>query len=207
MAEVPRQFVPIANIRKLTQVKMVNSGSGMIDAQRQLQDLTEKQKACLRLVSENYSSKEIGRRLGITHHTVDQRLRTATNNLGVDSRFEAARLLAAFEKHEQPMSEAYVYQPPHVPMTDENVSQEWSGTQRDLKSDAHVRHFQDAATPSWPPQTQSATWAFPSISEPGGFWKPRTLSQKLVMAIVIMLLSLIAFGAGVTALEVLSRLD
>jgi FixJ family two-component response regulator len=35
-------------------------------------ELTEGQKACLRLVDDHLTSKEIGRSLGISHFTVDQ---------------------------------------------------------------------------------------------------------------------------------------
>src|SRR5688572_25598825 len=59
--------------------------------------LTEKQRECLRLVLRNHSSKEIARELGIGVHAVDQRLKSAMKTLGVSSRAEAARLLAAHE--------------------------------------------------------------------------------------------------------------
>jgi len=57
----------------------------------------EGQRACLRLVLRHMSSKEIGRTLGISSHTVDQRLKQAMRTLGASSRVEAARMLAALE--------------------------------------------------------------------------------------------------------------
>lgn len=59
--------------------------------------LTERQKDCLRLVGQGYTSKEIGRRLGISFTTVDTHIRAALDTLRVESRAEAARLLLAAE--------------------------------------------------------------------------------------------------------------
>ena len=57
-------------------------------------NLTEGQLECLRLVNEHLSSKEIAVRLGISPHTVDQRIRGALQTLGVERRSQAARLVA-----------------------------------------------------------------------------------------------------------------
>jgi DNA-binding CsgD family transcriptional regulator len=59
--------------------------------------LTARQKDCLRLVGEGYTSKEIGPRLGISYVTVDNYIRAALELLRVESRAEAARLLRARE--------------------------------------------------------------------------------------------------------------
>ena len=59
--------------------------------------LTERQKDCLRLVSEGYISKEIGRLLGISPATVDNHVRAALEVLRAPSRAEAARMLRAHE--------------------------------------------------------------------------------------------------------------
>jgi DNA-binding CsgD family transcriptional regulator len=50
---------------------------------------------CLLLVDQHHSSKEIAVQLGISPHTVDQRIRGALDKLGVERRGEAARLVAA----------------------------------------------------------------------------------------------------------------
>lgn len=57
--------------------------------------LTIGQRLCLLLVAEHRSSKEIGRHLGISPHTVDQRIRFALKTLGARDRYEASRLLLA----------------------------------------------------------------------------------------------------------------
>ena len=55
--------------------------------------LTERQRGCQNLVGEGYTPKEIGRRLGIHHTTVDNHVRAALEILQVDNRAEAARLI------------------------------------------------------------------------------------------------------------------
>ena len=59
--------------------------------------LNDGQRDCLRLVLAHHNSKEIARQLGVSPHTVDQRLRTAMRILDVQSRFEAAREFAAID--------------------------------------------------------------------------------------------------------------
>lgn len=60
-------------------------------------DLTEGQRACLRLVYRHMSSKEIARSLDISKDTVDQRLDRARRLLGCATRIEAARAFAEYE--------------------------------------------------------------------------------------------------------------
>jgi DNA-binding CsgD family transcriptional regulator len=75
-------------------------------------NLSEGQRECLRMVLSHMSSKEIARALGISRHTVDQRLRLAMRTLQVANRIDAARALAAHEGAGayQPL----VHQPPHI---------------------------------------------------------------------------------------------
>src|SRR4051794_11884823 len=56
--------------------------------------LTAGQLDCLRLVDQHLSSKEIAAELGISSHTVDQRIRQSLHTLGVERRSQAARLVA-----------------------------------------------------------------------------------------------------------------
>lgn len=80
-----------------------------MDADR-IAGLSEGQRVCLRMVLRQMSSKEIARALGISRHTVDQRLRLAMRTLAAPNRIEAARALATHEGTYQPS----VYQPPHL---------------------------------------------------------------------------------------------
>ncbi|MBL0923196.1 MAG: helix-turn-helix transcriptional regulator [Sphingomonadaceae bacterium] len=71
-------------------------------------ELTEGQKACLRLVDDHHTSKEIARILGISPFTVDQRLDAARRKLNAVTRREAAKIFAAMENG--PLSEPLVYE-------------------------------------------------------------------------------------------------
>jgi DNA-binding CsgD family transcriptional regulator len=55
--------------------------------------LSPQQAACLRLVGELRTSKQIAEILGISSHTVDTHLSNAVRKLGAANRMEAARLL------------------------------------------------------------------------------------------------------------------
>jgi DNA-binding CsgD family transcriptional regulator len=63
--------------------------------------LTERQKDCLRLVAQGYTSKEIGRQLDLSPSTVDNHILAATQALEAPSRAEAARMLASSEARQK----------------------------------------------------------------------------------------------------------
>jgi DNA-binding CsgD family transcriptional regulator len=65
-----------------------------MSAPDKIDKLTERQRACLELVAKGFTSKEIGRKLGISHSTVDNHILIATQTLGVADRREAGRLVA-----------------------------------------------------------------------------------------------------------------
>nr|WP_121116353.1 helix-turn-helix transcriptional regulator [Croceibacterium ferulae] len=84
------------------------------DIREQLASLTAKQRNVLDLLIAHKTSKEIARELGISPHTVDQRIQFAKGKLGVDSRGEVAqayRLLldAVARTHGEP-SEPLAYE-------------------------------------------------------------------------------------------------
>ena len=58
-----------------------------------LEQLTDAQRACLRLVYSHHSSKEIAAAMGVSPSAIDKRIERAVQMLQVGSRFEAARLL------------------------------------------------------------------------------------------------------------------
>lgn len=62
----------------------------VIDDQGALGDLTQKQRQVLDLLIQHKTSKEIGRRLSISPHTVDQRIQFAKEKLGARTRSEVA---------------------------------------------------------------------------------------------------------------------
>ncbi|MCD2323203.1 DUF4019 domain-containing protein [Sphingomonas sp. IC-56] len=59
--------------------------------------LTEREKETLRLLLKGHDAKSIARDLGLSVHTINERLRDARRKLGVSSSREAARLLAEAE--------------------------------------------------------------------------------------------------------------
>ncbi|THD77016.1 MAG: LuxR family transcriptional regulator [Phenylobacterium sp.] len=72
-------------------------GQGGAPTGNRLDQLTPKERECLRLVGENRSSKQIARQLGISQTSVDTHLRRARHKLGIRDRYAAARLLEAQE--------------------------------------------------------------------------------------------------------------
>jgi DNA-binding CsgD family transcriptional regulator len=79
--------------------------------------LTPGQLDCLRLVHEHLLSKEIATELGISPHTVDQRIRQALAILGVDRRAQAARLVAQYSGPYQRL----IHQSPHIPASPQSA--------------------------------------------------------------------------------------
>ena len=61
------------------------------------QTLTEKEKETLRLLVNGYDAKSMARRLGLSVHTVNERLRDARRKMAVSSSREAARQLRELE--------------------------------------------------------------------------------------------------------------
>jgi DNA-binding CsgD family transcriptional regulator len=78
-------------------------------AAERVKRLSENQLRVLRLVDQHLNSKEIAAELGISPHTVDQRIRGAIRILGVTKRQEAARLVAQLGPYQR-----LIHQPPHI---------------------------------------------------------------------------------------------
>jgi DNA-binding CsgD family transcriptional regulator len=69
-----------------------------------LDQLTLRQRECLRGVAHYRTYKEIARDLGISESMVEKHLRIARGKLGLDSTAEAARLYSITEGEEEPQS-------------------------------------------------------------------------------------------------------
>ncbi|UIP07184.1 DUF4019 domain-containing protein [Erythrobacter sp. SDW2] len=65
-----------------------------------IDDLTDKEKETLRLIVRGHDAKSTARELGLSVHTVNERLRDARRKLSVSSSREAARHLLAAEAHD-----------------------------------------------------------------------------------------------------------
>ena len=80
------------------------------DMEERVRRLSAGQLDCLLLVDQHLSSKEIAGELGISSHTVDQRVRQALQILGVQRRAQAARIVA---RHRGPY-QRLIHQSPHI---------------------------------------------------------------------------------------------
>lgn len=160
---------------------------------------------CLALVYQHLSSKEIGQRLGISSHTVDQRIRQALHTLGVERRSEAARLAASAGLFELDQYQRLIHQPPHID----------AGTaalQQDGAVSYQIRHADRAGGPSSvgviTEQTTGARWS--SLPLPlATRSNPRnemSVGFRLLWIILIAMGAVFSAGMYLAGLESLSRM-
>lgn len=167
-------------------------------------------KDCLRLAIYHYSSKEIGLKLGISRHTVDQRIRLATQRLGATTRFEAARMLADFEAGPDGAStpHPFTYQPPYVSKSPAGDSAVASAGVRDGRADKAGRTLNDAQSPFMFGETAfDSRPTFEPVSFLGVSETGLSLPVKALWAAGIATASLFAFVAAIAGLEILSRIQ
>ncbi|HEX8401984.1 MAG TPA: helix-turn-helix transcriptional regulator [Allosphingosinicella sp.] len=164
-----------------------------------LAKLSVGQRDCLRLVARHWSSKDIGRQLNVSPHTVDQRIKVAMRLLGVDSRFEAARLLT---DHEQVIdTQPLVYQAPDIPVIPPPVPI-WS-TSDQSEAERPEMVLREIQTPyvALPLLPSSALRKLEGVRRNGfNAW------YKLLTILTVAVGSALAFGAVLAGLEALSRL-
>ena len=82
-------------------MRLANLSYGDEMGKNRINKLTLRQKECLALVGEGYTSKEIAQQLNISPSTVDNHLRTAMTALEATSRADAARQYAASSTSQQ----------------------------------------------------------------------------------------------------------
>lgn len=167
-------------------------------------------KDCLRLAGRHYSSKEIARMLGISKHTVDQRLRYATQQMGATSRFEAARRFCDNDSDRvEPqidICDPVLYDAAYLPVNASTSNEEGPDCHKDQLPGKATSRLQDVQTPFVFGDTSKieALFSVPVLSGEASS-SPLSLRLKSVLVVGIAALSLLAFGAAVAALEVLSR--
>jgi DNA-binding CsgD family transcriptional regulator len=166
-----------------------------------IERLTDKQRACLRLVYAHMSSKEIAPRLGVEPGTVDQYVKAAMRILGVSERRAAARMLA---EHEAIPAQPLVYQPLDLDAPAETLMFGASTEERRETAFSEAMREERAVFQVLP------TTAPDRIPLPlpirGG--KPSDLSKvkRLGWILILILLIALTFGFFVTGFEALSRL-
>ena len=184
---------------------MASKDSGMDRSRDQdfgrVSRLSQGQLDCLRLVDQHLSSKEIAVELGISSHTVDQRIRLALQILGVDRRSQAARLVA----QEHGPYQRLIHQSPHIEGDpDPGQSNEAVGFQ--------IRHADRAG--------KAGGSGFITEQKPGSNWSslplpfatrshPRnelSVGQRLLWIVLIAIGSMFAAGMYLAGLESLSRM-
>lgn len=147
--------------------------------------LTEKQRACLDLLLERQTSKQIARRLGISKPTVDQRLTAARSILGVASRDEAAVLYARLKQ----TYDRVTYDPVQVPYTANEVPS--IGPDR---KPADVMVLEDSAAAPGEPTSRN-------------FWRhDHDLKARILIMAAMLVVAVILTLAGLGIAQALTRL-
>lgn len=106
----------------------------MIVGDKSLLDLTAKQREVMDLLIEHKTSKEIVRALGISPHTVDQRINFAKSKLGVASRGEAA---VKYRRLVELLCEESIYEHSHLTADDDSAD---SAPANDAEDRLTVKH-------------------------------------------------------------------
>ena len=182
-----------------------NSAATRIDPASPVARLSDGQIECLLLVDQHHNSKEIAARLGISPHTVDQRIRGALEKLGVVRRGEAARLVVAALPHADATYQRLIHQSPHIDGTPPTGQQE--GTVR-----TSIRHADRAgeANPAGHLTEQSPVGIGSPLQLP--FATRSYPSNEMSVGLRLLWIVLIAMGATFSAgmylagLESLSRM-
>ena len=182
-----------------------DQAASRIDPASPVARLSQGQIECLLLVDQHHSSKEIANRLGISPHTVDQRIRGALDKLGVERRGEAARMVAAAIGPQDAAYQRLIHQSPHIDAATGSGQQGGTvGTQ--------IRHA-DRAGEASPP-------GYLTEQSPAGSGSPLQLpfatrshpSNEMSVGLRLVWIVLIAMGATFSAgmylagLESLSRM-
>jgi len=163
--------------------------------------LTPAQLDCLRLVDQHLSSKEIAAELGISPHTVDQRIRQSLAILGVERRAQAARIVSQYSGPYQRL----IHQSPYIPARPEHGHPEAAVSHQ-------IRHADRAG--------EAGGAGFLTEQRPASFWpslqppfatrsNPRnemSVGQRLFWIVMIAIGAAFSAGMYLAGLESLARL-
>ncbi len=174
--------------------------------------LTDRQVDVLKRVAQFKSSKQIARELGISHHTVDQRIRAVIEKLGVETRADAARVFIAMQENsgvaDKGICESPAYQLSYLasvagPAEQEASAGEWNPVadrqDRQLK-EPQAHYFADMV-----PAQADQPWL--SVLMKTDRQNDLTAWGRTLCIMAIMLLTLLVMGALVGLAEGLSRLS
>jgi DNA-binding CsgD family transcriptional regulator len=182
---------------------------------RPVDRLTKGQADCLRLVAQHLSSKEIALQLGISPHTVDQRIRGALQVLGVERRSQAARMLIEGDQRAgvpqpQPPSRppaAYqplIHQPPYIAEPD-NIAHQSGAISYQIR---HADRAEGTGDTGFETEQKTLSRSplvlpFATRSHPSN---EMSVAQKLTWIVVIAIGTTFSAGMYLAGLESLSRM-
>ncbi len=170
--------------------------SELSEIAKRVGNLSEGQLAALLLVDQHLSSKEIAVELGISPHTVDQRIRGALQILGVERRTQAARMVAQVRGPYQRL----IHQSPHI------VGSDSSGHFKEAVG-IQIRHADRAG--------EAGDLGFNTEQRPGANWSSLPLPfatrshprNEMSVGLRLVWILLIAMGATFSAGMYLAGLE
>lgn len=178
---------------------------------RGIAQLTQPQIDVLTRVAQFKSSKQIARELGISHHTVDQRIRSVIEKMGVETRADAARAFIYARDYKDlsdpKICESLAYQIPDIDipsfLADQQLSPgEWNpagGRQEQQLKETQAAYFVGDSYVQ-----NRLSWA--SVLTKAGRKNDLTALGRTICIMLTMLLTLLVVGALVGLAEGLSRL-
>lgn len=175
-----------------------------------LGQLTPGETACLEMVGDGLVSKDIARRLGVSPHTVDARLRSASKKLGTRSRFVAARMLAEARFSAgsgEPRSDSnLIYEDLSLPQTDVDGDKGVSAGEGDGPDD--LEQHRPRPPVSRADSGRGRGWLEPShpIAKFFGGENRLSIGERLLIICAIALAVAFAFGLLVNGAIGLSRM-
>jgi DNA-binding CsgD family transcriptional regulator len=156
---------------------------------------------CLLLVDQHLSSKEIAAELGISNHTVDQRVRQALAILGVERRTQAARIVAQVKGPYQRL----IHQSPYIPADLQSGHPE-AAVSHQIR---HADRAGEGGTAGFLTEQRPASFR-PSLQPPFATWSnPRnemSVGQRLFWIVTIAIGAAFSAGMYLAGLESLARL-
>ncbi len=163
--------------------------------------LTSGQLECLRLVDQHLSSKEIAAQLGISPHTVDQRIRQSLQILGVERRSQAARIVAQHSERYQRL----IHQSPYIE-ADQPTDHPDAAVSNQIR---HAGRAGEVGGPGFITEQRPASF-WPSLQPPFATRSnPRnemSVGQRLFWIVAISIGAAFSAGMYLAGLESLARL-
>lgn len=182
-----------------------------VDQTRLIERLTPGQLDVIERVALLMSSKEIARELGISHNTVDQRIKRIQTILNVRTRADAARMyLATQDSRAERASEVcgkLVHQFPDLPANENSFHQQASPSEWNPVGGGHdnvLRQSQAAYFAQGFEPKKSDPWY--SVLLEAHPKNELSAAARTIVILIIMTLSVITVGAVVNIAEGLSRL-